>query len=40
MTFNGVQYFSDFIIVTALPTENHPAAATFFKQVAKRGAKW
>ena len=31
---------SDFIIVIgANPTENHPVAATFFKQAAKRGAK-
>jgi formate dehydrogenase major subunit len=31
---------SDFIIVIgANPTENHPVAATFFKQAAKRGAR-
>jgi len=31
---------SDFIIVIgANPTENHPVAATYFKQAAKRGAK-
>src|SRR5260370_9435190 len=27
------------IIIGARPTENHPVAATFFKQAAKRGAK-
>jgi formate dehydrogenase major subunit len=27
------------IIIWARPTENHPVAATFFKQAAKRGAK-
>src|SRR5262244_2189269 len=38
-TFNEVKN-SDFIIVIgANPTENHPVAATFFKQAAKRGAK-
>ena len=38
-TFNEVKN-SDFIIVIgANPTENHPVAATYFKQAAKRGAK-
>src|SRR5450830_1568591 len=38
-TFNECKN-SDFIIVIgANPTENHPVAATFFKQAAKRGAK-
>src|SRR5260221_14391232 len=27
------------ILIGARPTENHPVAATFFKQAAKRGAK-
>src|SRR5207342_2544478 len=37
-TFNECKN-SDFIIVIgANPTENHPVAATFFKQAAKRGA--
>ena len=27
------------MIIGANPTENHPVAATFFKQAAKRGAK-
>ena len=27
------------IVIGARPTENHPVAATFFKQAAKRGAK-
>ena len=27
------------IVIGANPTENHPVAATFFKQAAKRGAK-
>ena len=27
------------IVIGASPTENHPVAATFFKQAAKRGAK-
>jgi predicted molibdopterin-dependent oxidoreductase YjgC len=26
-------------VIGANPTENHPVAATFFKQAAKRGAK-
>ena len=38
-TFNECKN-SDFIVVIgANPTENHPVAATFFKQAAKRGAK-
>jgi formate dehydrogenase major subunit len=38
-TFNEVKN-SDFIIVIGSnPTENHPVAATYFKQAAKRGAK-
>jgi len=38
-TFNECKN-SDFIIVIgANPTENHPVAATFFKQAAKQGAK-
>jgi formate dehydrogenase major subunit len=27
------------IVIGARPTENHPVAATFFKQAAKRGAQ-
>ena len=27
------------IVIGANPTENHPVAATFFKQAAKRGAQ-
>ena len=27
------------VVIGANPTENHPVAATFFKQAAKRGAK-
>jgi predicted molibdopterin-dependent oxidoreductase YjgC len=27
------------IVIGANPTENHPVAATYFKQAAKRGAK-
>jgi formate dehydrogenase major subunit len=38
-TFNEVKN-SDFIIVIGSnPTENHPVAATYFKQAAKRGTK-
>ncbi|HLA21065.1 MAG TPA: molybdopterin-dependent oxidoreductase, partial [Pseudolabrys sp.] len=38
-TFNECKN-SDFIVVIgANPTENHPVAATYFKQAAKRGAK-
>ena len=27
------------VVIGANPTENHPVAATYFKQAAKRGAK-
>ena len=27
------------VVIGANPTENHPVAATFFKQAAKRGAQ-
>ena len=38
-TFNEVKNSDDIIVIGANPTENHPVAATFFKQAAKRGAK-
>ncbi|MDX2317352.1 MAG: formate dehydrogenase subunit alpha, partial [Hyphomicrobiaceae bacterium] len=38
-TFNEVEHADVIVIIGANPTENHPVAATFFKQAAKRGAK-
>jgi formate dehydrogenase major subunit len=38
-TFNEVEHADVIMIIGANPTENHPVAATFFKQAAKRGAK-
>src|ERR1700752_2069568 len=38
-TFNECQNSDLIIVIGANPTENHPVAATFFKQAAKRGAK-
>jgi formate dehydrogenase major subunit len=38
-TFNEVKNSDLIIVIGANPTENHPVAATFFKQAAKRGAK-
>jgi formate dehydrogenase major subunit len=37
-TFNEVEHADVIMIIGANPTENHPVAATFFKQAAKRGA--
>ena len=38
-TFNEVKNSDLIILIGANPTENHPVAATFFKQAAKNGAK-
>src|ERR1700750_1491016 len=38
-TFNECKNSDVIIVIAATPTENHPVAATFFKQAAKRGAK-
>src|SRR5215210_4911540 len=38
-TFNACKNSDVIIVIGANPTENHPVAATFFKQAAKRGAK-
>ena len=38
-TFNEVEHADVVMIIGANPTENHPVAATYFKQAAKRGAK-
>src|SRR3984893_11765061 len=38
-TFNECKNSDVIIVFVANPTENHPVAATFFKQAAKRGAK-
>jgi formate dehydrogenase major subunit len=38
-TFNEVRNSDVIIVIGANPTENHPVAATYFKQAAKRGAK-
>ncbi|HEY5216907.1 MAG TPA: molybdopterin-dependent oxidoreductase, partial [Pseudolabrys sp.] len=38
-TFNEVKNSELIIVIGANPTENHPVAATYFKQAAKRGAK-
>ena len=37
--FNAAEDSDFMIIIGARPTQNHPVAATFFKQSAKRGAK-
>src|SRR5918912_592121 len=37
--FNAAADADVIIVIGARPTENHPVAATFFKQAAKRGAK-
>ncbi len=37
--FTAAQDADVIIVIGARPTENHPVAATFFKQAAKRGAK-
>ena len=38
-TFNEVEHADVIMIIGANPTENHPVAATFFKQAVKRGAR-
>jgi len=38
-TFNECKNSEVIIVIGANPTENHPVAATYFKQAAKRGAK-
>ena len=38
-TFNECKNAEVIIVIGSNPTENHPVAATFFKQAAKRGAK-
>src|SRR5271154_3496200 len=38
-TFNECKNSDVIIVIGANPTENHPVAATFFKQAAKRGTK-
>jgi formate dehydrogenase major subunit len=38
-TFNECKNSDVIIVIGANPTENHPVAATFFKQAARRGAK-
>jgi len=37
--FNAVEDADVIIVIGANPTENHPVAATYFKQAAKRGAE-
>jgi formate dehydrogenase major subunit len=37
--FNEVKNSDVIVVIGANPTENHPVAATYFKQAAKRGAK-
>jgi formate dehydrogenase major subunit len=37
-TFNECENSEVIVVIGANPTENHPVAATFFKQAAKRGA--
>src|SRR5690606_12520181 len=37
-TFNEAQKSDVIIVIGANPTENHPVAATYFKQAAKNGA--
>ncbi|EAR52852.1 formate dehydrogenase, alpha subunit [Oceanicola granulosus HTCC2516] len=38
-TFNQIEHADVAIIIGANPVENHPVAATYFKQFAKRGGK-
>ena len=38
-TFNEIENADCAIVIGANPTENHPVAATYFKQFAKRGGK-
>src|SRR5262245_27802371 len=38
-TFNECRNSEVIVVIGANPTENHPVAATFFKQAAKRGAQ-
>jgi len=38
-SFNECKNSDVIVVIGANPTENHPVAATFFKQAAKRGAK-
>ncbi len=38
-TFNEIENANVAIVIGANPTENHPVAATYFKQFAKRGGK-
>src|SRR5581483_12262081 len=38
-TFNECKNSEVIIVIGANPTENHPVAATFFKNAAKRGAE-
>ena len=38
-TFNEIKNADAAIVIGANPTENHPVAATYFKQFAKRGGK-
>ena len=38
-TFNQIEHAVVAIVIGANPTENHPVAATYFKQFAKRGGK-
>src|SRR5206468_567903 len=38
-TFNECKNSEVIVVIGANPIENHPVAATFFKQAAKRGAK-
>jgi len=38
-TFNQCENSDVIVVIGANPTENHPVAATYFKQAAKRGAK-
>jgi formate dehydrogenase major subunit len=38
-TFNEIENADIAIVIGANPTENHPVAATYFKQFAKRGGK-
>jgi formate dehydrogenase major subunit len=37
-TFNQVEHADVIVVIGANPTENHPVAATFFKNAVKRGA--
>ena len=38
-TFNEIEHADVAIVIGANPIENHPVAATYFKQFAKRGGK-